>query len=241
MTGEDNLFDGGEPIVATPTGIIEGDAELESTPAPVKRKAGRPKGAKNKPKPKAVAKAAPKPKTNQPVTLGIHKLVPSAEDVLWATSGSACFDIHACLKEGMIVSGYTSQNAPSKRPTRILRDGKYGVIINPLDRLLIPTGLILDIPEGYSVRLHPRSGTSLKQGLTLTNAEGVIDSDYVEQLYLSVINMATSRQPILDGERIAQGELIVSLVQDTDFKVRDIENPPERKSSRKGGFGHTGK
>jgi dUTP pyrophosphatase len=240
MTGDENLFDGGEPIVAQPTGIIEGDAELESSPAPApKRKAGRPKGAKNKPK--SPAAQPKKAATKAPVSLGIFKLVPNAEDVLWATSGSACFDIHACLKEGMVVTGFTGQNAPSSRPTRILRDGKHGVIINPLDRLLIPTGLILDMPEGHSVRLHPRSGISLKQGLTLANAEGVIDSDYVEQLYLSVINLASSRQPILDGERVAQGELIVSLVQNSDFKVRNMQKAPERKSSRKGGFGHTGK
>lgn len=239
MTGEDNLFDDGEPITASPTGIIEGDVELETPP---KRKAGRPKGAKNKPKSPATPrkKAVATPKSTTP-TLGIHKLVPNAEDLLWATSGSACFDICACLKEGMVISGYTSQNQESKRPTRILRDGKHGVVINPLDRLLIPTGLILDIPEGHSVRLHPRSGISLKQGLSLANAEGVIDEDYVEQLYLAVINQSTSRQPILDGERIAQGELIVSLVQESDFKVRDMPNRPERKSTRKGGFGHTGK
>ncbi len=246
MNGEDNVFDDGKPILAQPKRVSGWDEDIErETLNPVeltatpKRKAGRPKGSKNKGKP-AQSKKTTQP--NVPV-LGFYKTVQSAEDVLWATSGSACFDIHACLKEGMVVSGYTSGNAPSKRPTRIIgaMDGKYGVVINPLDRLLIPTGLILDIPEGHSVRLHPRSGISLKQGLTLANAEGVIDSDYVEQLYLSVINMSTSRQPILDGERIAQGELIVSLVQESDFKIRNMKKPPDRKSSRNGGFGHTGK
>lgn len=237
---EENVFDNGEPIVAQPISVTEGDAELETTekpPAP-KRKAGRPKGSKNKPKPAQAATKAPKT-----VSLGIFKLVPDAPDLVWATSGSACFDVCACLKEGGSVNGYTGSNQPSERNVRPFaqHQNKLGILINPGDRLLIPTGLILDIPEGHSVRLHPRSGISLKQGLTLANAEGVIDSDYVEELFVAVVNQSNQRQAILDGERIAQGELIVSLVQETDFTIRNMRKAPERKTERKGGFGHTGK
>lgn len=100
----------------------------------------------------------------------------------------------------------------------------------------MPTGLIFDIPEGYSIRLHPRSGNALKIGLVLANAEGIVDEDYVEPTYVLMTNMSTVSLRIDHGMRIAQGEV----VYDQRFEIVETETKPNQKSDRDGGFGSTG-
>ena len=109
--------------------------------------------------------------------------------------------------------------------------------IAPADRVLVPTGLVFDIPEGYSVRLHPRSSISLKRGLTLTNGEGIIDSDYYHETFIMFTNTSADEVRITHGERIAQGELIKTL----DYSLEESIIIPEQKTNRVGGFGSTGK
>ena len=107
--------------------------------------------------------------------------------------------------------------------------------IYPYDRILVPTGLILDIPAQYSVKLHPRSGLSYKKGITLANCEGVIDSDYCEQLFVLLTNISQSSFTINHGDRIAQGELqqvLQPVIQET--------NVAPTSNTRNGGFGSTG-
>ena len=110
-------------------------------------------------------------------------------------------------------------------------------MIYPGERALIPTGLILDIPTGYSVRLHVRSSMALKQGIALANSEGVIDSDYVEPTFVMLYNSSTSTVHILNGERICQGELVSMM----DYTLDRIYAKPGSKTDRVGGFGSTGK
>jgi dUTP pyrophosphatase len=110
------------------------------------------------------------------------------------------------------------------------------LLLRPGHRYLIPTNLILDIPEGFSVRIHPRSGLALKQGLTLINCEGVIDSDYVEPIYITLLNLSDSPVEISDGDRVAQAELVRS----ETYEIEEVNTPPARKTSRVGGFGSTG-
>jgi dUTP pyrophosphatase len=106
----------------------------------------------------------------------------------------------------------------------------------PGDRLMVPTGLIFDIPEGYSVRVHARSGLSLKQGLVLANSEGVIDSDYIEELFILVHNISDNGISIAHGDRIAQGELVVREA----YTIGEISCHPGQKTDRVGGMGSTG-
>jgi dUTP pyrophosphatase len=94
----------------------------------------------------------------------------------------------------------------------------------------------MDIPERFSVRIHPRSGLALKSGITLINCEGVIDSDYVEPTYITLLNLSDSIVEIKDGDRVAQGELVRS----ETYEIEEMTDRPEPKSSRKGGFGSTG-
>jgi dUTP pyrophosphatase len=102
---------------------------------------------------------------------------------------------------------------------------------------MVPTQLIFDIPEGWSMRLHMRSGLAIKGGLVLSNSEGVIDSDYTDQLMILVTNTSEIPVRINHGDRICQGELVP--VYRTGFA--STATRPSPKTSRTGGFGSTGK
>ena len=164
-------------------------------------------------------------------TLTVYKLHPEVVAPDFATEQSACFDIAFQAHGKFTYKGYSYGN---KQFERSLADGT--LVINSGDRVLVPTGLILDIPEGHSVRLHPRSGLSYKQGLVLANAEAVIDSDYVEELFVILYNNSLNQITIHNGDRIAQGELVEKLVY--DIGITNIR--PERKTNRDGGLGSTG-
>ena len=173
--------------------------------------------------------------------LGVFKIHTDSHEPMWATTGSACFDLKAYLPVGCPVSVYTSDNMNEQRDSRELTAyDNSGVLINPWDRVLIPTGLIFNIPDNHSIRVHPRSGLSFKSGISLSNCEGVIDSDYVNELYISVINLSRRRVFIGNGERIAQAELIHGLASDK-IQINNLEVAPEQKTTRSGGFGHSGK
>lgn len=146
------------------------------------------------------------------------------------TEGSACFDLQFQSAGKAQYKGFSRSNKAFTRPMS-------GMInIQPGDRIMVPTGLILDIPEGYSIRVHARSGLSLKQGLVLANAEGVIDSDYVEELMVLIWNISDNAINIHTGDRVAQAELI----KDEEYSITETAARPGVKSSRIGGMGSTG-
>ena len=120
--------------------------------------------------------------------LRYYKLNPEVKNPYRATSGSACFDLYSFLPDESEVTVYRNDFEETEKVTRAVRLKR--VPINPKEMILIPTGLILDIPKGYSVRLYPRSSLALKQGLTLANNVGIIDSDYVEPVFVMVFNMS---------------------------------------------------
>ena len=165
-----------------------------------------------------------------------YKLDSEVKDPFRATEGSACFDLHSFLPENSVAKVFISH---SEQDTEIRerRVVKGRVQINPTERMLVPTGLIFDIPTGYSVRLYPRSSLALKQGLTLANNVGIIDSDYVQPVFMMVCNMSGFQQFVTDGERICQAEL----VQEKQYVLLKVDERPERKTDRDGGFGSTGK
>ena len=165
-----------------------------------------------------------------------YKLDSEVKDPFRATEGSACFDLHSFLPENSVAKVFISH---SEQDTEIRERTvvKGRVQINPTERMLVPTGLIFDIPTGYSVRLYPRSSLALKQGLTLANNVGIIDSDYVQPVFMMVCNMSGFQQFVTDGERICQAEL----VQEKQYVLLEVDERPERKTDRDGGFGSTGK
>ena len=163
--------------------------------------------------------------------LKYYKMQDDVQEPVFATAGSACFDICAYLKNPV----FTFNDSGRKNVPRQLRqDNSLGIY--PGERLMIPTGIILDIPKNHSVRLHPRSGLAYKKGLTIVNGEGVIDSDFIDELKILIINISEVNQVIENGDRICQGELI----KDMSYKLVTQDIPPKPKTDRDGGFGSTG-
>jgi dUTP pyrophosphatase len=163
--------------------------------------------------------------------LNVYKTNPNIVMPRFGTKQAACFDISFQAEGKATYSGYNSFNAPF---TRSLSSGSIRIM--PGDRILVPTGLIFDIPEGYSVRIHPRSGLSYKQGLILANLEAVIDSDYIQETFILLTNRSEVDQTINNGDRIAQAEL----VKKEEYVLWEIMEAPTQKTDRIGGLGSTG-
>lgn len=109
------------------------------------------------------------------------------------------------------------------------------VALKPLERRLIPTGLIIELPKGYEAQVRPRSGMSIKHGITLVNCVGTIDEDYRGELKVPVINLSEEEYIINPGDRIAQ-MLIAPVIKVMIDEVKSV-NRTERST---GGFGSTG-
>lgn len=110
------------------------------------------------------------------------------------------------------------------------------VILQPLERKLIPTGLFIELPEGYEAQMRPRSGLALNEGLGLLNSPGTIDADYRGEIGIIVVNLSNNVVSIKDGDRIAQ--MVINKIEQVELvEVNELENT-ERGT---GGFGHTGK
>jgi dUTP pyrophosphatase len=171
-----------------------------------------------------------------PYPLGFYKTAPDVPDPTVATQSSACFDLHAYIKPGMEITVYTEKNV--KKTFTVGKDHERTDLINlnPGDRALIPTGIIFDIPIGYSLRLYSRSGHALKKGLSLANGIGVVDCDYVEPVYAIIQNTSNVIQNVIDNERVCQADLTMALT----FALQPREEAPAKKTDRNGGFGSTG-
>ncbi len=109
------------------------------------------------------------------------------------------------------------------------------VILKSLERYLTPTGLFIELPEGYEAQIRPRSGLAVKKGVSLLNTPGTIDADYRGEIKIILVNLSKDDFVINDGERIAQ--MIISKVEKAEW----VEVKELAESSRgAGGFGHTG-
>jgi dUTP pyrophosphatase len=110
------------------------------------------------------------------------------------------------------------------------------IILEPMERVLVPTGLFLELPEGYEVQVRPRSGLAIKQGLTCLNSPGTVDADYRGEIKVILINLSNEMQTISHGDRIAQ--MVFQKVEKISWQPTIAINETERGA---GGFGHTGK
>ena len=128
----------------------------------------------------------------------------------YATHGAAGMDLKAYL------------NAP--------------LILQPMQRAAVPTGLFIELPEGFEAQIRPRSGLALKHGITCLNTPGTIDADYRGEIKIILINLSQELQTIQHGDRIAQ--MIVNKVTAVEWQPVVEINETHR---GKGGFGHTGK
>lgn len=109
------------------------------------------------------------------------------------------------------------------------------ILIQPLDRKLIPTGLHIALPEGYEAQIRPRSGLALKKGITVLNTPGTIDSDYRGDVGVILVNISNEDFVVQPGDRIAQ--MIISKFEQAEFELTDTLDETER---GEGGYGHTG-
>lgn len=183
------------------------------------------------------------------IAVNVYRLRDDLEVPTYGTSLANCFDL-SFQPTGNVVKGYDSFNSPIEREVNAFGE----VSIYPEDRLLIPTGLIFKVEQlitieqfadiivqpkslqSYSIRLHPRSGLSLKRGLVLANSEGIVDVDYQEEVFVLLTNISKMHQTIRKGDRIAQAEVTTN--EPVKFVV--VAKRPEKHSERDGGFGSTG-
>ena len=110
------------------------------------------------------------------------------------------------------------------------------ITLNPLERVLVPTGLYIELPVGFEAQIRPRSGLALKNGITVLNSPGTIDSDYRGEIGVILINLSNEEFIINDGERIAQ--MVISKHEHINLTEVNILCDTER---GEGGFGNTGK
>ncbi len=147
---------------------------------------------------------------------GMHtlpiKIVNRSDNPLpqYATAGSSGMDVRAFLQEPVHLAS--------------------------LQRILIPTGLSVELPLGYEAQVRPRSGLAIKQGITCLNSPGTIDADYRGEIKIILINLSAEVQTIHPGDRIAQ--LVIQEVQQAAWELVETINETARGT---GGFGHTGK
>jgi dUTP pyrophosphatase len=148
--------------------------------------------------------------TTNTVEVEVHRLPHAPQELpCYKTPGAAGMDVAAALAEPMT--------------------------LQPMERALIPTGLIVQIPEGYECQLRARSGLAIKHGITLVNAVGTIDADYRDEVKVALINLSTEPFTIQPGDRICQ--MLISPV----YRVQWAEiDQVERVAGRNGGFGSTG-
>lgn len=109
------------------------------------------------------------------------------------------------------------------------------ILIRPLQRVLIPTGLYIALPDGYEAQVRPRSGLAIKKGVTVLNSPGTIDADYRGEVCVILVNLSDEPFTVTDGERIAQ--MVVARHEKVDWTAVESLDETERGS---GGFGHTG-
>lgn len=109
------------------------------------------------------------------------------------------------------------------------------VRLNPLERRLIPTGLFIELPEGYEAQIRPRSGLAIKKGISVLNTPGTIDADYRGEIGIILVNLSNEAFVVEHGERICQ--MVINKVEKINWKLVENLEDSERGG---GGFGHTG-
>jgi dUTP pyrophosphatase len=109
------------------------------------------------------------------------------------------------------------------------------IVLKPLERALVPTGLYIELPAGYEAQVRPRSGLALKKGITVLNSPGTVDADYRGEIGVILVNLSQEEFTVADGERIAQ--LVIAKHEQIDWNAVEVLGETGRGA---GGFGSTG-
>ena len=110
------------------------------------------------------------------------------------------------------------------------------IVLKPLQRCLVPTGLFIALPEGYEAQVRPRSGLAIKKGIGVLNSPGTIDADYRGEICIILVNLSSEDFVVEDGERVAQ--MVIARHEQAEWQEVEVLEETERGA---GGFGHTGK
>jgi len=110
------------------------------------------------------------------------------------------------------------------------------LVLKPLQRTIVPTGLFIELPDGFEAQVRPRSGLAIKHGITCLNSPGTVDSDYRGEIKIILVNLSGEDQTLHHGDRIAQ--MIISRVEQAQWQQVTVLAETKRGG---GGFGHTGK
>jgi len=158
------------------------------------------------------------------------------------TEGAACFDLHVCLDQPTRAKAYNAWNKEFPlitKPQPINGNPSvtdWSIKIPPETRVAVPTGLTFDIPENYVMEVFIRSSAAFKKGLVLANGTGVIDSDYVDPLYVILHNVSDTLVILTNAERIAQARLVKTV----PTTIEESQGTFAPKTNRTGGIGSTG-
>ncbi|PID67327.1 MAG: dUTP diphosphatase [Fusobacteriales bacterium] len=142
-------------------------------------------------------------------------------------------EVKVVREEGVVLPKYETEGSAG---LDVRANIKEPILLKSLERVLIPTGLKIAIPEGYEVQVRPRSGLAIKHGITMLNSPGTVDSDYRGELKVIAVNLSKDDYTIEPNERIAQ--FVLNKVE--KIKFVEVETLDETKRGE-GGFGHTGK
>lgn len=137
-------------------------------------------------------------------------------------------------KSDNAMPAYETMNSAGMDLRAYLPDGE--LVIKPMQRVLVPTGLFMEIPVGYEGQVRPRSGLAIKSGITVLNSPGTIDADYRGEVKVIIINLSDVDFVIKSGDRIAQ----LVIAKHEQMEVVEVETLSETERGA-GGFGHTGK
>lgn len=136
-------------------------------------------------------------------------------------------------KSGFALPSYATAMSAGMDLRAVLENS---VVLAPLERILVPTGIFIELPQGYEAQIRPRSGLASKSGITVTNAPGTVDADYRGEVKVSLVNLSNSSFELKPGERIAQ--MVVARHERVEWVETDSLSDTERGM---GGFGSTGK
>lgn len=171
------------------------------------------------------------------VLVGIHPIHDQVELPEYKTDAAGCFDLQADLSthHAFLKHWDPVMNREGQRKVRDDSTGRH-ILLEPGERILIPTGLIFVFPVGFSMNTFIRSSVALKKGLALANSVGYIDEDYRDELFLPIINTSRGQVRIDHKERLAQGEVRPAIQAIIDV----VDERPSLAGNRIGGFGSTG-
>lgn len=176
--------------------------------------------------------------SQQLIKLGCHPVSEHSIVPVYGSEFSACFDLASRLQDVDAISAFDEHNTKYKIHPQIHCNGKKYITLEKGQRVLIPCGWIFDIPEGHSLRMHPRSGLSLKKGIVLPNSQGIIDADFPNESMIMLVNISDEPYDVFHGDEMCQGEVVSDLK--ALFAIGEVGSKPvPKQSSRTDGFGHT--